>query len=42
MGAYNTPANVKYSVAAIAYVNQIEQKEVAEKILLNAKNFFGI
>ncbi|MCG3221143.1 MAG: TatD family hydrolase [Candidatus Heimdallarchaeota archaeon] len=42
MGGYNTPANVKYSVAAIAYVNEMKQQEVAEKVLGNAKKFFGI
>ena len=42
MGGYNTPANVKYSVAAIAFVNDIEQQEVAQIVLGNAKKFFGI
>ena len=42
MGAYNTPANVKYSVATIAYVTEMEQQEVAEIVLENAKKFFGI
>ena len=42
MGAYNTPANVKYSVAAIAYVNEMKQQEVAEQVLENARRFFGI
>ena len=42
MGGFNEPANVKYAVAAIAYVNEMEQQEVAEKVLENAKKFFGI
>jgi len=42
MGAYNTPANVKYSIAAIAYVNEIDQLEVAKKVLENARRFFGV
>ena len=42
MGAYNTPANVKYSIAAIAYVNQIDQYEVAKQVLKNAKELFNI
>ena len=42
MGAYNTPANVKYSVAAIAYVNEMEQQKVAEQVLKNAKEFFKV
>ena len=42
MGAFNTPANVKYAVAAIAYVNNKKQKEVANQILINAKKFFRI
>ncbi|GAH53416.1 unnamed protein product, partial [marine sediment metagenome] len=42
MGAFNTPANVKYSIAAIAYVNNIKQKEVADQVLKNAKKLFGI
>ncbi len=42
MGAYNTPANVKYSIAAIAYVNEMEQQEIAEQVLDNAKEFFNL
>ena len=42
MGAYNTPANVKYSVAAIAYVNEMKQQEVAEQVLESARRFFVI
>ncbi len=42
MGGFNTPANVKYATAAIAYVNDMEQQEVAEKVLENARKFFGI
>ena len=42
MGAFNTPTNVKYALAAIAYVNEMEQQEVAERILGNAKRFFGV
>jgi len=42
MGAYNTPANVKYSIAAIAYVNEMEQSVVAEQVLDNAKRLFKI
>ena len=42
MGSFNNPANVKYSVAAIAYENKMEQLEVAEQIEKNARKFFGI
>ena len=42
MGTFNTPANVKYSVAAIAYEKDIKQKEVTDQVLLNAKKLFGI
>ena len=42
MGAYNTPANVKYSVAAIAFVNKMNQQDVAKQILENAQRFFGL
>ena len=40
MGAYNTPANVKYSIAAIAYVNEMDQQDVAEQVLANARRLF--
>jgi TatD DNase family protein len=42
MGGFNEPAFVKYSIAAIAYVNQIKQREVAEQVHKNAKGFFNI
>ncbi len=42
MGAFNTPANVKYAVTSIAYELGMGQHEVAEKILVNAKNFFRL
>lgn len=42
MGTFNTPANVKYSVAAIAYEKDIKQKKVANQVLENAKKLFGI
>jgi TatD DNase family protein len=42
MGAYNTPANVKYTIAAIAYVNEMDQYEVAEQVVENARRFFDI
>lgn len=41
-GGNNEPANVKYSVAAIAFVNQTQQAKVAEIIIKNAKKFFNI
>ncbi len=41
MGGFNEPVNVKYAVAAIAYVNEMEQLNVAEQIVKNAKKFFG-
>ncbi len=42
MGAYNTPANVKYSVAAIVFVNEMKQQDVAKQILENAQKFFSL
>ncbi|MHA2001406.1 MAG: TatD family hydrolase [Promethearchaeota archaeon] len=41
-GEINIPLNVKYSIAAIAYGHNMEQQEVALKILENAKKFFKI
>ena len=42
MGAFNTPANVKYAVAAIAFVIDMSQQQVAEQVLANAKTLFDI
>lgn len=42
MGGFNTPTNVKYSVAAIAHVNNMSQSEIAQQVLDNAKQFFMI
>ncbi len=42
MGTYNTPANVKYAVAAISYVYEMEQQDVAEQVAKNARKFFDI
>jgi Tat protein secretion system quality control protein TatD with DNase activity len=42
MGTFNTPANVKYSIAAIAHEKEITQKQVADQVLVNAKKLFGI
>ena len=41
-GEYNTPRNVKYAIATIAFTHSMEQKEVTEIILKNAQNFFKI
>ncbi len=42
MGAFNTPSNVEYAIAAIAYVNEMAQIDVANQVLKNAKVFFDI
>jgi TatD DNase family protein len=41
-GGFNTPVNVKYAVAAIAYSHQMDQQRVANQIIKNAKSFFHI
>ncbi len=41
-GPFNTPTNVKYSIAAIAYSHNITQKEVSRKTIDNAKRFFNV
>ncbi len=41
-GVSNTPINVKYAIVALAFSHSMEQKEVAEIVLENAKNFFKI
>ncbi|MBY9006107.1 MAG: TatD family hydrolase [Candidatus Lokiarchaeota archaeon] len=41
-GPINTPTNVKYSIAAIAYSHNLSQKEVSQKTTVNAKKFFNI
>ena len=41
-GPVNVPANVRYSIAAIAYSHDIPQKIVSEKTVENAKKFFSI
>ncbi len=40
IGEFNVPLNVKYAVAAIAYLQQKNQQEVSEIILKNALKFF--
>lgn len=42
MGGFNEPAFVKYSVAAIAFVNEKKQIDVAKQIEKNARRFFKI
>ncbi|MHA1518842.1 MAG: TatD family hydrolase [Promethearchaeota archaeon] len=42
MGAFNTPLNVKYAVAAIAHTHQLEQLAVANQVLKNATQFFNL
>ncbi len=39
---FNTPTNVKYSVAAVAYSHNTNQKKVAESVLSNAKTLYGL
>ncbi len=41
-GPVNVPANVRYSIAAIAVTHQISQEEVASRTVQNAINFFHI
>ena len=41
-GTSNTPRNVKYAIAALAYSHSMEQQEVAQIVLDNAVNFFKI
>jgi TatD DNase family protein len=41
-GAYNSPKNVKYSIASIAHSHSQDQLKVAEQVIENAKKFFNI
>jgi TatD DNase family protein len=41
-GPINVPANVRYSIAAIAYSHNIPQKLVSEKTVENAIRFFNL
>ncbi len=41
-GPVNVPANVRYSIAAIAYSHGVSQKEVSEKTIENAVKFFNL
>ena len=41
IGAFNEPLNVKFAIAAIAFVNNMDQSTVAEQILENARKFFA-
>lgn len=41
-GGDNEPANVNHSIAAIAYIKQLQQEVVAENVVNNAKKFFKI
>ncbi|MFX1303134.1 MAG: TatD family hydrolase [Promethearchaeota archaeon] len=41
-GPINTPSNVRYSIAAIAYTHNTPQKLVSEKTVENAKRFFNL
>ncbi len=41
-GEYNTPRNVKYAITALAFSHSMEQQEVAEIVMDNARNFFKI
>jgi TatD DNase family protein len=41
-GGFNSPENVKYAIAAIAYVTKVDQQKVATQILENCRNFFKI
>eukprot|EP00771_Trimastix_marina_P001005 gnl/Trimastix_PCT/2048.p2 GENE.gnl/Trimastix_PCT/2048~~gnl/Trimastix_PCT/2048.p2 ORF type:complete len:347 (-),score=87.80 gnl/Trimastix_PCT/2048:3-1043(-) len=40
--APNTPANARYAIAAIASVKGVTQSAAAERLLANARRFFGI
>jgi TatD DNase family protein len=42
IGAFNSPVNVKFAIAAIAYSNNLKQMEVAENVLKNAISLFRI
>lgn len=41
-GPINVPANVRYSIAAIAYSHKLPQKLVSEKTVENAIRFFNL
>jgi TatD DNase family protein len=41
-GPVNTPANVKYAIAALSYSHGVSQQEVSEKTVENALKFFNI
>ncbi len=41
-GPYNTPANARYSIAAIAYSHGLDQREVAKTSVKNAIRFFNL
>ncbi len=41
-GPFNVPSNVRYSIAAIAYSHNIDQKLVSEKTVANAVKFFNL
>jgi TatD DNase family protein len=41
-GPINIPSNVRYSIAAIAYSHNVNQKVVSEKTLENALRFFNL
>ncbi len=41
-GPVNVPSNVRYSIAAIAFILKLSQKEVSEKTVQNAKKFFKL
>ncbi|MHA1803900.1 MAG: TatD family hydrolase [Promethearchaeota archaeon] len=41
-GPINVPANVRYSIAAIAFTLDVSQEEVSKTTIENAKNFFNL
>ena len=41
-GPFNVPSNVRYSIAAIAYSHNTDQKLVSEKTVANAVRFFNL
>lgn len=41
-GPVNTPSNVRYSIAAIAFSHKVSQKIVSEKTVKNAIQFFNL
>jgi TatD DNase family protein len=41
-GPYNVPANVRYSIAAIAHTHEVSQKVVSEQTIQNAICFFDL